>query len=153
MIHVALLEPEIAGNAGNIARTCLATGTKLHLIRPFGFRLSDGAVRRAGMDYWSAADISLHPSFRAFYDEFSATFERGRAFSLTTKGSRVYTDAQFKSGDVLLFGPESRGLPEAVRDLTTQLRIPMRSEARSLNLAVSVGVAVYECWRQLEFAS
>jgi tRNA (cytidine/uridine-2'-O-)-methyltransferase len=151
MVHVALLEPEIAGNAGNVARSCLAAGASLHLIRPLGFRLNDQAVRRAGMDYWSAADIALHASFLDFRAAFAQAFGSGRVFSFTTKGSRRYTDVAYAPGDVLLFGPESRGLPQEIRDDTEQVLIPMRSEARSLNLAVSVGIGLYECWRQLEF--
>ncbi len=151
MFHVALFEPEIAGNTGNIARTCVATGAALHLIRPFGFHLGERAVKRAGMDYWAHAEVNVHPSFRAFYEVFAAAFEARRVFSLTTKGDLSYASLAYQPGDVLLFGPESRGLPEKVRHLTPQLRIPMTPEARSLNLAVSVGVALYEAWRQLEF--
>ena len=151
MFHVALFEPEIAGNAGNVARSCLAANAKLHLIRPLGFRISDEAIRRAGMDYWFEADITLHASFSAFREVFATSFEENRVFSFTTKATRSYTGAAYKAGDVLLFGPESRGLPEAVRGQTAQVRIPMRPEARSLNLSVSVGVALYEAWRQVEF--
>jgi tRNA (cytidine(34)-2'-O)-methyltransferase len=148
---VALLEPEIAGNAGNIARTCLVTNTPLHLIRPLGFRLSDDALKRAGMDYWHEVDTAIHADFAAFYAMFQEQFANKRVFSLTTKGKQTHSDTQFQAGDVLLFGPESRGLPESVRNLTPQLRIPMQPSARSLNLAVSVGVCLYEAWRQLGY--
>ena len=152
MFHVALFEPEIAGNTGNVARTCVATGASLHLIRPLGFRLTDEAVRRAGMDYWEEADITLHASFTRFQETFGAAFESGRVFAFSTKATRVYTEVVYEVGDVLLFGPESRGLPEEVRAITQPLRLPMQPHARSLNLAVSVGVAVYEAWRQVDFA-
>lgn len=151
MLHVALLEPEIAGNTGNIARTCVAAGATLHLIRPLGFRLNERALRRAGMDYWPRAEVRVHANFHAFYETFAAAFAARRVFSLTTKGTLSYAAVAYQPGDVLLFGPESRGLPEEVRRLTPQLRIPMTSEARSLNLAVSAGVALYEAWRQLAF--
>lgn len=148
---VALLEPEIAGNVGNIARTCIVTGTPLHLIRPLGFKLTDDALKRSGMDYWHEVDTTIHADFAAFFDMFKAQFDDQRVFSLTTKGKLTHSDSQFQAGDVLLFGPESRGLPESVRKLTPQLRIPMQPSARSLNLAVSVGVCLYEAWRQLGY--
>ncbi len=153
MVHVALFEPEIAGNAGNVARSALAVGATLHLIRPLGFRISDEAIRRAGMDYWFEADITLHASFSAFRDVFATSFEENRVFSFTTKATQPYTDVTYRTGDVLLFGPESRGLPEVVRGQTAQVRIPMRQAARSLNLSVSVGVALYEAWRQIGFGT
>lgn len=151
MLHVALLEPEIAANTGNIARTCLATGASLHLIRPLGFRLDNEGVRRAGMDYWDEVDRTVHPSFGAFYQQFEAAFKAGRVFAYSTKANQPHAQVAYRLGDVLLFGPESRGLPAEVRDLATGCRIPMRADARSLNLSVSVGVVVYECWRQLGF--
>ena len=151
MFHVALFEPEIAGNTGNVARTCVATGAPLHLIRPLGFRLTDEAVRRAGMDYWEAADVTLHASFAKFQEAFGAAFEGSRVFSFSTKATRVYTEVTYEAGDVLLFGPESRGLPEEVRAITQPLRLPMQPDARSLNLAVSAGIALYEAWRQVAF--
>ncbi len=151
MLHVALFEPEIAGNVGNIARTCVAVGAELHLIRPYGFRLTDEAVRRAGMDYWRDTRLSQHASFAAFQTAFGDAFTAGRVFAFTTKATTHYSHAVYQEGDVLLFGPESRGLPAVVRRDCTEVRIPMRAEARSLNLAVSVGVGVYEAWRQLGF--
>jgi tRNA (cytidine/uridine-2'-O-)-methyltransferase len=152
MFHIALLEPEIAGNAGNIARTCLATGSRLHLIRPLGFRLDDYSLKRAGMDYWHEVDVVLHDSYGNFQEYFKATFERDRVFSFTTKATRLYSAIQYQDEDVLLFGPESRGLPEAIRKSTQQVRIPMTKDTRSLNVSVSVAVAVYEGWRQRGFA-
>lgn len=151
MLHVALFEPEIAGNVGNIARTCVAVGAELHLIRPYGFRLSDAAVRRAGMDYWRHTKLTQHVSFSAFQAGFGGAFEAGRVFAFTTKATIPYSDVRYRTGDVLLFGPESRGLPEVVRQSCAGVRIPMQPEARSLNLAVSVGVGIYEAWRQLKF--
>jgi len=151
MFHIALFEPEIAGNVGNIARTCLATGTTLHLIRPLGFRLTDEALRRSGMDYWDEVDVEVHASFAAFSIKFAEAFERARVFALTTKGQASYSEASYQKGDVFLFGPESRGLPEPVRNQTQPLRIPMVPEARSLNLATSVAIMTYEAWQQLEF--
>lgn len=152
MFHIVLFEPEIAGNTGTIARTCLATGAQLHLIRPLGFRLTDDALKRAGMDYWDASSVSIHASFNAFAKQFQTQFNNARVFSLTTKGTKVHSDMQFQQDDVLLFGPESRGLPEAVRTQTQQLRIPMTAEARSLNLAVSAAIMMYEAWRQISYA-
>ena len=151
MLYVALLEPEIAGNVGNIARTCVATGAELHLIRPYGFRLTDEAVRRAGMDYWEDTKVVQHASFAVFQSVFSEKFTAGRVFAFTTKASGYHSSVRYQNGDVLLFGPESRGLPESVRQSCVQVRIPMQQDARSLNLAVSVGVGVYEAWRQLGF--
>ena len=151
MLYVALFEPEIAGNVGNIARTCVAVGAELHLIRPYGFRLTDEAVRRAGMDYWEDTKLVQHASFGAFQQLFSKAFEQNRVFAFTTKAKGYHSSVSYQAGDVLLFGPESRGLPEVVRQSCVQVRIPMHPEARSLNLAVSVGVGVYEAWRQLGF--
>jgi tRNA (cytidine/uridine-2'-O-)-methyltransferase len=151
MFHVALLEPEIAGNAGNIARTCLATGSRLHLIRPLGFRLDDHSLKRAGMDYWHEVDVVIHDSYVNFQEFFWPAFEKGRVFSFTTKATQIYSEIQYQDGDVLLFGPESRGLPESIRKATQQVRIPMQEGTRSLNVSVSVAVGVYEGWRQLRF--
>lgn len=151
MLHVVLVEPEIAGNAGSVARTCLAAGAQLHLVRPLGFHLDDAKLRRAGMDYWREAEVKVHASFAALELALAPAFAAQRVFSLTTRGQTTYSSVGFEAGDVLLFGPESRGLPELVRERTKQLRIPMRPHSRSLNLAVSVGVVLYEVWRQLGF--
>ena len=150
-MNVVLFEPEIAANTGNIARTCLATGTTLHLIRPLGFQLDEYSLKRAGMDYWQEVDVKIHPSFTNFQEMFSLAFAKSRVFALTTKAKRSYSDAVYCQGDVLIFGPESRGLPENIRQMTTQLRIPMTERVRSLNLAASVSIVLYECWRQLDF--
>ena len=151
MLHVVLVEPEIAPNVGNVARTCLATGATLHLVHPLGFRLTDEALRRSGMDYWDEVAPQVHASFAELVTKLEPSFQKGRVFSLTTKGSVAHSAVAYTPGDVLLFGPESRGLPEAVRSQTLQLRLPMTPGTRSLNLAVSVGIAVYEAWRQLGY--
>ena len=126
MLCVALFEPEIAGNVGNIARTCVAVGAELHLIRPYGFRLTDEAVRRAGMDYWEDTKLVQHASFGAFQSVFSQTFEQNRVFAFTTKATGYHSSVSYQADDVLLFGPESRGLPEVVRRNCVQVRIPMQ---------------------------
>ncbi len=152
MIHVALFEPEIAGNTGNIARTCMAAGARLHLIRPLGFRLDEPALRRAGMDYWRELDLSVHPSYASFVETFRVAYRHGRVFAFTTKADCHYSQVTYREGDVLLFGPESRGLPGEVRCDACSVRLPMVAEARSLNLAASVAVGLYEAWRQTGFA-
>lgn len=151
MFHIALYEPEIAGNVGSIARTCLATGATLHLIRPLGFRLDEGSLKRSGMDYWHEVRVQVHNSYGAFAETFRDSFTEGRVFALTTKGTHLYHHLNYLAGDILLFGPESRGLPEAVRTSLTGVKIPMQG-TRSLNLAVSVAVVAYEAWRQNHYA-
>lgn len=151
MLHVALLEPEIAGNVGTIGRSAVAAGAQLHLIRPYGFHLTGSALKRAGMDYWQQVALTQHVSYAAFTAAFAAAFAGGRVFAFTTKTSRRYSDVRYQDGDVLLFGPESRGLPAAVRQGAQPVTLPMQPEARSLNLAVSVGIGLYEAWRQLDF--
>lgn len=147
VLHVALFEPEIAPNAGSAARTCLAAGAALHLIRPLGFRLHDSALARAGMDYWERADVRVHDSYAAFVTHARDAYARRRVFGLTTRGARTHYETSFADGDVLLFGPESRGLPAAVLAEIQTVRIPMHPEARSLNLAVAVGITVFEAQR------
>lgn len=149
-IQVVLVEPEIASNTGAIGRTCVAVGAMLWLVRPLGFRLDDRHRRRAGLDYWEHLRWRVVDSL----DEAVDAIGRERIWSFTTRGSRLYTDARFSPGDALLFGPESRGLP--LNWLASQpgerlLRIPMRFEARSLNLANSVAVGLYEAVRQVGF--
>ena len=146
-LHVILMEPEIAANAGAIGRTCVAAGAELWLVRPLGFRLDDRNRRRAGLDYWKHLTYHVVDAL----DEAETALRPGRLWSFTTKATHVYTDARFEPGDALVFGPESRGLPD--RWLTTQpperrLRIPMRPEARSLNLANAAAIALYEAIRQ-----
>ena len=149
MFHIVLVEPEIPQNAGNIARTCAATGTHLHMIRPLGFEVSDKYLKRAGLDYWHLVDISYYDSF----DELREKYPDNTFYFFTTKARHRHSDIQFKDGDFLVFGKETRGLPEEllVKNEETCLRIPMRGEARSLNLSNSVAIAVYEALRQTDF--
>jgi len=147
-IHVVLYQPEIAGNTGNAGRTCTALGAKLWLVRPFGFRIEERHLRRAGMDYWQHLDWEA-------VDEWAEIENRlaGRRFWFFTKRARrLYTDAEFRPGEVLVFGGESNGLPSRLTERREDacLRIPMASEARSLNLSVSVAVAAYEAIRQFD---
>ncbi len=149
MFHIVLVEPEIPQNAGNIARTCAATGTHLHMIKPLGFEVSDKYLKRAGLDYWHLVDISYYDSFV----ELQAKYPESRFFFFTTKGRHRHSDVSFKDGDFLVFGKETRGLPEELlmQNEETCLRIPMFSEARSLNLSNSVAVALYEALRQNDY--
>jgi tRNA (cytidine/uridine-2'-O-)-methyltransferase len=157
-LDVVLFEPEIPPNTGNVIRLCANTGARLHLVQPLGFRLDARAVRRSGLDYHELAEVRVHRDLSACLDALSAGKAPGgrRWFALTTKGSVPYSEAAFRLGDVLLFGPETRGLPEAVLDQCPserRLRIPMRPGVRSLNLSNAVAVVVYEAWRQLGWAS
>jgi tRNA (cytidine/uridine-2'-O-)-methyltransferase len=148
MLHVALWEPEIPPNTGNVARLCAATGTRLHLIGRLGFRLDDRELRRAGLDYWPEVDLTRHDSLDRFEESF-----QGRVLCLSARGSVPYTNADFRDGDCLLFGSESRGLPPSVleRYASRTFVIPMLTgRVRSLNLATSVGIVLYEALRQLQ---
>lgn len=145
--HIALIEPEIPPNTGNIARLCAATGSLLHLVGPLGFRLDDRSLKRAGLDYWDAVTVVRHAGWEAFLD----TMHDARMFFFSTRGKTLYTDARFRAGDVLVFGSESRGLPDGI--LETQrdrvVRLPIRTDnVRSLNLATAAGIALYEALRQ-----
>ncbi len=148
MLHVVLIEPEIPQNTGNIARTCLAAGARLHLVEPLGFSTDAAALRRAGMDYWERCDVRQWPSFEALR---SAADPEAGVYFLTTKTSRRYWDATFSDGDYLVFGRETRGLPESLLadEKARLLTVPMRADSRSLNLATSVGIVLYEACRQL----
>jgi len=151
VLHIALYQPEIPPNTGNIIRLAANTGCQLHLIRPLGFALDDKHVRRAGLDYHEMACVKLHEHWEAFLQARPP----GRLFALSTKAQRPYTEAAFAAGDVVLFGPESRGLPQEIRDSLPQeqlLRVPMRAGSRSLNLSNTVAVVVYEALRQQGFA-
>ena len=151
MFEIALLEPEIAPNTGNIIRLCANTGCRLHLIEPLGFDLEERKLRRAGLDYRELTVIHTHRDYAAF----RAFLSGRRLFAFTTKASRWYNQAAFRPGDILLFGPETRGLPAAVLDSLApahRLRLPMVPHSRSLNLSNAVAVAVYEAWRQLGFS-
>ena len=149
MFHIVLVEPEIPQNAGNIARTCAATGTALHMIRPLGFEVSDKYLKRAGLDYWNLVDISYYDSF----EELQARFPNSRFFFFTTKARRRHSDIAYQDGDFLVFGKETKGLPEELlmKNEPTCVRIPMDGRARSLNLSNSAAIAVYEALRQTDF--
>jgi tRNA (cytidine/uridine-2'-O-)-methyltransferase len=148
MFNVALIEPEIPPNTGNIARLCLATGSRLHLVKPLGFSIDDRNLQRAGMDYWHQVDIRYWENLAEFA---SATGSPTRRFLFTTKSERPYWGEQFEEEDYLVFGRETRGLPESFLRSNVQscLTIPMVRNARSLNLATAVAVVLYEGVRQL----
>ena len=149
MLNIVLVEPEIPQNCGNIARTCAATGCTLHLIRPLGFDISEKAVKRAGLDYWHLVTVRDYENLTDFFQKNDVR----RMWCLSTKAPRSYVEADFQDGDYLFFGKETKGLPEdfleAHRD--SCVRIPMRSEARSLNLSNAVAITVFEALRQMDF--
>jgi tRNA (cytidine/uridine-2'-O-)-methyltransferase len=149
MLNIVLVEPEIPQNCGNIARTCAATGCRLHLIRPLGFDISEKAVRRAGLDYWHMVEVRDYDNLADFF----AQNEVKHMWCLSTKAPRSYTEAAFQDEDYLFFGKETKGLPEdfLAAHYDECIRIPMRSEARSLNLSNAVAITVFEALRQLEF--
>lgn len=149
MLNIVLVEPEIPMNTGNIARTCAATRTRLHLIEPLGFDISDKAVKRAGLDYWPMVELSVYSSLEDFFDKHPSP----DLWLATTKAPRAYTQVQFRDGCFLFFGKETAGLPREFREKYRErcIRIPMRADARSLNLANSAAVITYEALRQLEF--
>lgn len=147
MFNVALFEPEIPPNTGNIARLCAATNTHLHIVGVTGFRMDDRTLKRSGLDYWEYVSLSRHVDLDALY----AALPSSRFFYLTTKTTQKYTDVEFADGDCFVFGPETRGLPEDVLDANSSmcLTIPMaNTNVRSLNLATSVGIVLYEAIRQ-----
>lgn len=148
-MHVVLYQPEIPQNTGNIARLCAATGVELHLIEPLGFFWDDRRLKRAGLDYWEMANIKRHLNFEAY----RLRYPEQRLFFATTKGRLFYSDVTFQPQDSLVFGPETRGLPAEILELdpARNLRIPMINGARSLNLANSVGIILYEALRQQGF--
>ena len=149
MFNIVLVEPEIPQNTGNIARTCAATGCSLHLVKPLGFSLDDRYLKRAGLDYWHLLEIYVYENL----DELFAKYPQGRFFYFTTKARRRHTDASYGPGDFLVFGKETRGLDEELLAAHPDrcVRIPMAAGARSLNLANSAAVAVYEALRQNGF--
>jgi len=150
MFHIALLEPEIPPNTGNIIRLCANTGCQLHLIEPLGFELDDKRLRRAGLDYHEFAAVKTYSNL----DACLQAVEANRVFALSTKGTQNFSEVQFAAGDLFLFGPESRGLPVEVREALPAdqvLRIPMRPDSRSLNLSNSAAILIYEAWRQLGY--
>ena len=149
MFNIVLVEPEIPQNTGNIVRTCAATGCKLHLVRPLGFEVSDKYLKRAGLDYWKDAEIFYYDGF----DEVVAKFPEASFYFFTTKARQNYSSVNFKEGDFLVFGKETRGLPEELLKANKEncVRIPMLNDTRSLNLSNSVAIAVYEGLRQQDF--
>jgi tRNA (cytidine/uridine-2'-O-)-methyltransferase len=152
LINIVLFQPEIPPNTGNIIRLAANTGSQLHLIKPFGFRLDDKRMRRAGLDYHEFAGIHVHQDWSAF----KAVAADGRIVGISTRGSVSYHEFTFNPGDFLVFGPETRGLPQAIRDELGPerlLRIPMVPDSRSLNLSNAAAVITYEAWRQMGFAA
>jgi tRNA (cytidine/uridine-2'-O-)-methyltransferase len=150
MLHAILYEPEIPANTGNIIRLCANTGVALHLVKPLGFSMEDKLLRRAGLDYHEYATVTLYDSWAECRDRF----KDGRLFAVSTKGTQRYDRVSYREGDAWLFGPESRGLPaELLMSFPEErrLRVPMVEGSRSLNLANTVAVIVYEAWRQLDF--
>ncbi len=149
MLNIVLLEPEIPANTGNIGRTCVATGSRLHLIEPLGFQLDEKQIRRAGLDYWKDLDYVIYPNFETFLKQNSGA----KIYMATTKARQVYTEVSYEPDCYLMFGKESAGIPEEIlmdyRD--TCVRIPMFGEIRSLNLSNSVAIMLYEALRQNEF--
>ncbi|MBB5207738.1 tRNA (uridine(34)/cytosine(34)/5-carboxymethylaminomethyluridine(34)-2'-O)-methyltransferase TrmL [Chiayiivirga flava] len=151
MLHVVLFEPEIPPNTGNVIRLCANAGARLHLIEPLGFALDDARLRRAGLDYHEYAQLQVHADFAAFL----AAVNPARVFAFSTRGTVRYDRIAYRADDALLFGPETRGLPDALWQRIApdcRLRLPMRPHNRSLNLSNAVAVTVYEAWRQNDFA-
>ena len=144
-LNVVLYEPEIPQNTGNIARLCACTGASLYLVGKLGFALTDKYTKRAGMDYWQSVDLHRIESMEELYKQFP----EGRFFYLTTKSKRVYTDFEFQENDFIVFGPESRGLPQKYITQETAITIPMKEGQRSLNLSNSVAIVAYEIVRQI----
>ena len=151
MMNIVLLEPEMPANTGNIGRTCVCTGTRLHLIEPLGFLINDKMLRRAGLDYWKDLDVHVYPDFPDFLEKNPDC--KGKLFLATTKAYRRYSDVSYPEGSYLMFGKESAGIPE---EILTQyenycVRIPMAADIRSLNLANSAAIILYEALRQQDF--
>ncbi|MBR1773774.1 MAG: tRNA (cytidine(34)-2'-O)-methyltransferase [Eubacterium sp.] len=150
MLNIVLLEPEMPANTGNIGRTCVITGSSLHLIEPLGFRINEKQLKRAGLDYWPRLDVHLYANVEEFYDSIGPD---ARVFYATTKGKNRHSDVEFRDGDYIMFGKESAGIPEEilVEHPDTCIRIPMLPEERSLNLANSVAIVTYEALRQMDY--
>ena len=148
-LNIVLHEPEITANTGNIGRTCVATGTRLHLIEPLGFRLNEKAIKRAGMDYWNNLDVTTYLN----YEDFLAKNPGAKIYYATTKAPQTYTDVEFEEDAYIMFGKESAGIPEEIllKNQATAIRIPMIGDIRSLNLSNSVAIVLYEALRQHNF--
>ncbi|ARC85762.1 spoU rRNA Methylase family protein [Clostridium argentinense CDC 2741] len=149
-LNIVLFQPEIPQNTGNIGRTCVLTNCKLHLIKPLGFSLEEKEIKRAGLDYWPLLDIEVHESYEALREKY----KEGTFYFCTTKGEKFYSDVSFKEGDFLVFGRESKGLPDYIRNdnIDTLIRVPMiNTTTRSLNLSNTVAIIAYEGLRQLGF--
>ena len=148
MLHIVLVEPEIPQNTGNIARTCAATGAQLHIVKPMGFEIDDRKLKRAGLDYWHLLNVQFYENLTDFFQQQHGTF-----YFATTKGGQIYSDIHYQDGDYLVFGKETKGLPESLlsQHRSQLIRIPMISEARSLNLSNAVAIIAYEALRQLSF--
>ena len=150
MLTVCLFQPEIPPNTGNIIRLCANTGSELHLIHPLGFSLDEKSVRRSGLDYHDLARVSEYPNWDNYLTE-----QPGRKFALSTKGTVRYDQVDYQDGDILVFGPETRGLPTNIREsqaFDSVVTLPMHPDSRSLNLSNAVAIVLYEAWRQLNFA-
>lgn len=147
MIKIALYEPEIPPNTGNIIRLAVNTDCELHLIEPLGFSIDDRQLKRAGLDYHNQVQLKVHASL----EDFLVTTIHQSVYAITTKGSTLYTDVSYRLNDVLLFGPETRGLPDNILEQFPMVTIPMLTTERSLNLANAVSIVAYEAWRQLGF--
>ena len=149
-MNVVLFEPEIPANTGNIGRTCVATGTRLHLIEPLGFRLGEKEIKRAGMDYWQDLDVSIYLDYKDFLEKNPGA----RIYYASTKAPQTYDQVSYQEDDYLMFGKESAGIPEEIllENQETAVRIPMKEDIRSLNLSNSVAIVLYEALRQQQFA-
>lgn len=148
-LHIVLVEPEIPANTGNISRTCAATGTVLHLVRPLGFQTDDRTLKRAGLDYWHAVDVRYYDSF----EELKEVYPARRFICASTKATKRHTDMQYQEGDFLVFGKETAGLPADIlrEHEETSIRIPIGDAVRSLNLSNAAAIVLYEALRQLDF--
>ncbi|MBQ9278861.1 MAG: tRNA (uridine(34)/cytosine(34)/5-carboxymethylaminomethyluridine(34)-2'-O)-methyltransferase TrmL [Lachnospiraceae bacterium] len=149
MLNIVLLEPEMPANTGNIGRTCVATGTRLHLIEPLGFRINDKMLKRAGLDYWEKLDVTIYDDYQDFLDKNPGA----KIYMATTKSKQTYTDVTYEEDAFIMFGKESAGIPEEILldNKETCVRIPMMPDERSLNLSNSVAVILYEALRQQGF--
>jgi len=153
-LRIILYEPEIPPNTGNLIRLCANTGVQLHLIEPLGFSMDTKALRRAGLDYHESAAVQIHPSFEACIASTLLDTEAQRIFALSTRGKLIYSEPDYQAGDILLFGPETRGLPQHILEdsrIQNTLRIPMKEDSRSLNLSNAAAIVCFEALRQIGF--